>query len=126
MLESIKFSYEVSDDQSEAREWSPYHVKYDCVIKHNGKQFSFPYFCNRDVEVELKTVLRCLLIDAFSVENTDLIPFMQEMGYDPYEDLDKAKKVYNACLRINKAILYRLFTDEELDELQDELGEYYY
>lgn len=125
MLESIKFSYEVSDDQSEARSWSPYHVKYDCTIKYNGKQYSFPYFCNRKTEVKLKEVLGCLLLDAFSVEDTDLIGFMQELGYDQYEDLNKAKKAYNACLRTNKA-MYRLFsTKEELDKLLDEVDEYY-
>lgn len=125
MLESIKFRYEVADDQSEARNWSPYHVKYDCVIKHNGKQYSFPYFCNRNADVKLKEVLGCLLLDAFSVEGTDLNGFMQELGYDPYEDLKKARKAYNACLRTNKA-MYRLFsTKEELDKLLDEVDEYY-
>lgn len=124
MLESIKFNYEVSDDQSEARNWSSYHVKYDCTIKYNGKQYSFPYFCNRKTEVKLKEVLGCLLLDAFSVENTDLIGFMQELGYDPYEDSNKAKKAYNACMRTNKA-MNRLFTRTELDELLDEVDEYY-
>lgn len=121
MLESIKFSYEVSDDQSEAREWSSYHVKYDCIIKYNGKQYSFPYFCGQSAKVELKEVLGCLLLDTFSVECTDLTDFMAEFDYT---DRKKARKAYNACLRTNKA-MYRLFsTKEELDKLVDEIDEY--
>lgn len=121
MLESIKLSYEVSDDQSEARSWSPCHVKYDCVIKHNGRQYSFPYFCNRNAKVELKEVLGCLLLDASTTDyNTDLNDFMLELGY---EDVKRARKAYNACLKTSKA-MHRLFTKEELDKLLDEVDEY--
>lgn len=119
MLESIKFHYEVADDQSEARRWSYNHVKYDCVIKYKGRQYSFPYFCGRNVDVELKEVMDCLLLDAFSVEGTYLTDFMAELGYT---DREEARKAYNACLRTNKA-MFRLFTSDEISKLQDEINE---
>ena len=123
MLDKIYFTYEESENQNEL--FTPYHTKFDCMIKYNGRQFSFPYQCNTaHSKPNIKDCIDCLLLDASGYENAiDIFDFANEFGYDMYdEDKTKIRKVYKACERTSKR-LHAIFTDAELDELEKEIAE---
>lgn len=124
MLEKIKFSCTESDNQNEL--FTVYHTRFDCMIKYNGKQFSFPYQCNTTHSTpNLKACMECLLLDASGFENaTDILDFADEFGYDSYLDIAKIRKIYKACERTYNR-LHKMFTDAELETIQREIeGEY--
>lgn len=113
MLENIKFSYKVADEQKDL--FSSQHVLYKCKIQYNGKSYSFPYQCNRKRKPELKDVLDCLFLDA-SCANYTLDEFAEEFGYGKPSI---AIKLYKACIRTQNTLI-RLFGDN-YSELQDEI-----
>lgn len=113
MLENIKFSYVVADEQKDL--FTNQHVLYKCKIQYNGKSYSFPYQCNRSRTPELKDVLDCLFLDA-SCGNYTLDEFAEEFGYTKPSI---AIKTHKACIRTMKA-LERLFGDE-YNAIQDEI-----
>lgn len=113
LLDTVKFNYTYSDDQDER--WTPYHIVYDCIIKHNGKQYSFTYQCNENAEVKLADVMECLLLDADTfLENRNSYILMSNYGYSDYHEADR---IYKACVRTYNA-LNRLFTPDELETLR--------
>lgn len=120
MLNKIKFSYKEADEQKNL--FTKYHTLFKCMIKYNGKQYSFPYQCNiAHDEPNIDNVMYCLLLDASCYNNSRSIEdFCNELGYDFYEDIEKAKKNYKACKRTYEA-LNRLFTSDELDTIEDEV-----
>ena len=122
MLEKINFSCTESDNQNEL--FTVYHTRFDCMIKYNGKQFSFPYQCNTSHTMpNLKDCMECLLLDASSFENTtDILDFADEFGYDSYLDIAKIRKIYKACEKTYNR-LHKMFTVEELVELEEEIAE---
>lgn len=122
MLDKITFTYEESENQNEL--FTPYHTKFDCMIKYNGKQFSFPYQCNiAHSKPNIKDCMDCLLLDASSYEQSqDILDFANEFGYDMYEDKAKVRKIYNACKKTYNR-LNTIFTDVELNELYEEIAE---
>lgn len=119
MLNKIKFSYREAYNQTGL--FTPYHTLFKCKIKVDGLQFTFPYQCNTTHdEPNLKDCLESLLLDASAYADTfDVLDFAKEFAYDTDE---LARKAYKACKRTYKA-LHRLFSDDELDEIYDELDE---
>lgn len=113
MLENIKFSYVVADEQTDL--FSNQHVLYKCKIQYNGKSYTFNYQCNRSRKPELKDVLDCLLLDASCADYT-LDEFAEEFGYTKPS---VAIKTHKACVRTQKA-LTRLFGDN-YNDLQNEI-----
>ncbi len=113
MLENIKFSYSVADEQKDL--FTSQHVLYKCKIQYNGKSYSFPYQCNRRYVPELKDVLDCLFLDA-SCADYMLDEFAEELGYTKPSI---AIKAYKACVRTQNALI-RLFGDE-YGTIQDEI-----
>lgn len=116
MLENIKFAKKVADNQEDL--FSPCHIKYRCVIKNNGKRFTFDFQCNKKHDVKIEDVLDCLLLDASAYEQSaDILDFSNEFGYKSYKEAEKA---FNGCKRTYNA-LNRLFNESELNMLQDEI-----
>ena len=120
MLNKIKFSYKEADKQEGL--FTPNHTLFKCKIKVDGLQFTFPFQCNTTYdEPNLEICINALLLDASCYENSDgLLDFCTEFGYD--ED-KKGLKAYKACKKTYKA-LHRLFTNEELEELYNEISEW--
>ena len=120
MLKKIKFSYREADNQTGL--FTPYHTLFKCKIKVDGLQFTFPFQCNAShEEPNLEACLSCLFLDASAYEESrDLLDFVNEYGY---ETETGARKAYKACKRTYKA-LHRLFSEEELEELYEEVEEW--
>ena len=97
--------------------------EYSVVLKYNGNSITMLFHDNYKNESEKDDFLYALLMDAMAYENCfNLADFMDEFGYD-YEDKDKAEKAYKACEKqYNK--LHRLFTEEEIKELQNEFEDF--
>ena len=125
MLNKIAFIYEEANDQSNT--FTPYHIRYDCVIKYgtNCKPYRFDYQCNPDhMTPNIKDVMYALLSDTASYDGADnIFDFCDEFGYDCIDNYDKAIEIYNACKETSIAI-HNMFTDDELDELSEELNEW--
>ena len=119
MLNKIKFSYREADKQVGL--FTPYHTLFKCKIKVDGCQFTFNYQCN--TEHEAPNLLACMYaiisdMDCYDMSR-NLADFCNELGFT---DWFEAEKAYKACKKTSKA-LHRLFTDEELAEIGDELME---
>lgn len=118
MLNKIKFSYKVADKQVEL--FTPNHTLFKCKIKVDGCQFTFYYQCN--TAYITPNLLDCMYaiisdMDCFDTSR-DVVDFCNEFGYDDAKGI----KAYKSCKKTSKA-LHRLFTDEELAEIGDELME---
>ena len=112
MLNKIKFSYKVADEQTNL--FSAGHTKFKCKIKVDGLQYSFDYQCNTSfAEPNIVDCLRCVLMDAFAYDDMkDYDEYYNEYGGD--------YKSYKACKKTSKA-LHRLFSDAEIEQLDMEL-----
>ena len=119
MLNKIKFSYREADSQVDL--FSPNHTVFKCKIKVDGLQFTFPYQCNTTyMEPNLEDCMGCIISDMFAYDDSrDLIDFINEYGYETEKG---AVKAYKACKKTSKA-LHRLFSEEELEEIEKELEE---
>lgn len=120
MLNKIMFYFTPSKNQE--KKFSPKHIRYNCKIKYNNLTLTAPYqtALGRPLKEEF---IQCLILDAESYEaNTDYIQFCKEFGYD---DIKEGKKVYNACKRESERI-HKLFTDEEIAEINKELVKKWY
>ena len=95
--------------------------KYRIYMCYNGKKTSFIFHDNYKNKSGLKDYLYCLLSDKnayeFTRSNED---FMLEFGY---KTIREAKRIREACKR-NGDKLSKLFTNEELDEIQELLNGY--
>ena len=116
MIENIKFSYKVADEQENL--FTPMHTLFKCKIQFDGKSFTFPFQCNTKYEQpKLETVLDCLFSDAEAYRSSrDIDDFYREFGYTSIKECMRA---YKACKR-TEAALIRLFGDSWY-ELQDEI-----
>ena len=123
VLERIDFECEASNDVNGL--FSKDHVKYDCVIRYNGKDFSFTYQCNPKYSQPTKeNCIGSLLSDASCFEcSSDFEQFCDDLGYTKISEYKKAQSIYNACGKVAN-FLSMAFTDEEREEL-DELLENY-
>lgn len=118
MLNKIKFSFKVADKQVEL--FTPCHTLFKCKIKVDGRQFTFNYQCN--TAHNTPNLLDCMYaiisdMDCYDTSR-DVVDFCNEFGYSDAKGI----KAYKACKKTSKA-LHRLFTDEELAEIGDELME---
>lgn len=118
MLNKIKFSFKVADEQVEL--FTPCHTLFKCKIKVDGCQFTFNYQCN--TAHNTPNLLDCMYaiisdMDCYDTSR-DVIDFCNEFGYSDAKGI----KAYKACKKTSKA-LHRLFTDEELAEIGEELME---
>ena len=119
MLNKIKFTYKEADEQKNL--FTPCHTLFKCKIKVDGLQFTFPFQCNTAyAEPNLKECMECILSDMFAYDDScDLLDFVNEYGY---ETETGARQAYKSCKRTSKA-LHRLFTDEEIEQIEKELEE---
>ena len=97
--------------------------EYSVVLKYNGNSITMLFHDNYRNESEKDEFLYALLMDAMLYEDCpNLADFMGELGYD-YDQREEAEKAYKACERqYNK--LHRLFTEEEIKQLQDEFEDF--
>ena len=119
MLNKIKFSYKEADRQENL--FTPSHTLFKCKIKVDGLQYTFNYQCN--TAHQEPNHLACMYaiisdMDCYDISR-NLADFCDELGFT---DIVDAEKAYKACKKTSKA-LHRLFTDEELAEIGDELME---
>lgn len=128
MLEKIRVRIRKSENQDNL--FTPYHRKYNVVVKYNGKQYSSTYQCNAKEMPKVKDIIYCLLLDASSYDNArDIEDFANEFGYELYEyDYvtkynKETERIYKACKKTSEA-MHRMFTDEEIDTLHEEFSEY--
>lgn len=112
---NIKLNYEVANKQNDL--FTPNHVKYACMLKANGRQYTFEYQCNPQYsKPTVDDCLYALMSDMQCFECAkDIEDFMFDLGYAGYKEAERA---YKACRRTAKA-MHRMFTDEQLDEIYD-------
>ena len=118
MLNKIKFSYNEADKQEGL--FTPSHTLFKCKIKVDGCQYTFNYQCNTaHSEPNIHDCMYAIISDMDCYDTCrDMVDFCNEFGYPD----EKGIKAYKACKKTSKA-LHRLFTDEELDEISEELME---
>lgn len=119
MFNKIKFSYREADNQNNT--FTPNHTRFKCKIKYCGLQYTFDYQCNTAYsEPNMRDCIYAATCDMFTYDNCrDIADFIAEYGYD---DIKAASRAYKGCKKTSIA-LHRLFTDDELDELMEELTE---
>lgn len=120
IFNTIGFAYKESDNQEDKGDFTPEHVRYDCIIAANGKSMKAPYYCNpRYSEPNKRDVLSCLCLDYESYEmNKDSIGgFLCELGYDSSaKAIDRGIKVF-AALKKQCQKMDKMFSKEELNDL---------
>ena len=118
MLKKIKFSYREADKQEGL--FTPYHTLYKCKIKVDGLQYTFTFQCNvTHTTPNLLVCLEALLMDAYAYDEChDVVDFCQTFRYNNADGI----KAYKGCKKHYKA-LHRLFTDEEIEQIEKELEE---
>ena len=123
VLERIDFECEASNDVNGL--FSKDHVKYDCVIRYNGKDFSFTYQCNPKYSQPTKeNCIGSLLSDASCFEcSSDFEQFCDDLGYTKISEYKKAQSIYNACGKVAN-FLSMAFTSEEREDLDELLEDY--
>ena len=90
-------------------------------LAYKPQQDDIIVFHLTDDEPNLEMCMNAVLLDASYCENSQgLLDFCSELGYD--ED-KKGLKAYKACKKTYKA-LHRLFSEEELEELYEEIDEW--
>ena len=95
--------------------------EYSVVLKYNGNSITMLFHDNYKNESGKDEFLYALLQDSLGYEYCqDVNDFMLEFGYD---DIKKAKQIYKACERQSKK-LHKLFTDEEIEQLQEEFQDF--
>ena len=115
MLNKIKFSYKQANKQEHLI--TPNHTLFKCKIKVDGCQYVFNYQCN--TEYNLPNLVSCMYALITDMDAYDGARDMADFNFE-FDCLDD--KVYKACKKTSKA-LHRLFTDEELTQIGDELME---
>lgn len=108
-LDKVKMSVErgVSEKYyKREEEWMkqfPLGHSWTVTLKYEERKFTFPFFTGGGIkyeEIDKKLVLGNLQMDCYAVEDYhDVQDFADAFGYD---DMKKAKKIYQDCLRIRK------------------------
>ena len=105
--------------------------KYTIKLNHNNKKalFSFTdsiYSYEHGMALDILDVIACLLLDMHAFDdNKTLENFTSCFGYniDNMENINKTKKIYNAC-HDNSNKMHYLFNDDELNMLDGLFCEY--
>lgn len=93
---------------------------YTVRVYYNGKYCQMTFHDNIYNKSDKNDFLYSLLMDADAYNNSrDMADFADEYGYD---DIRKCLKAYNGC-KSQAEKVKRLFTDEEVEHLWDELQE---
>lgn len=118
IIDKIEFNYNESENQENL--FTSNHIKYDVSITYKERTFTTTYQTAREVEKD--DVIYCIFSDMTAYDNNkDIDVFANEF----YTDDAKVKEVittYNAC-KDTSNILHKIFTNEEIEEVQKELEE---
>lgn len=118
MLEKINFNYKEAKNQVGL--FTPQHTLFVCTIEYNDVAYTFTYQCNTQYTTPNKRdMMECLLFDYFVAEMS-FNEFCNEFGYDTLDD--ESNSIYEACEETYNAFR-RLFDDDELSELQDDIND---
>lgn len=112
MLNKIKFSYREADKQVGL--FTPNHTLFKCKIKVDGCQFTFNYQCN--TAYNTPNLLDCMYA---IISDMDCYDMSRDVA-DFYDEYGCNEATYKACKKTSKA-LHRLFSDEELAKISEEL-----
>ena len=100
-----------------------YCQKYEVELSYKGNSYITDYtdsimaYRNGE-EINFRNVMECLLLDKSAYDScTDIDDFQREFGY---EKVSECLKAYNGCKETSEA-LDRMFTEEELEQLREEL-----
>lgn len=97
--------------------------KYKVVFKYNGQTATMIYHDNYLNNSGKNEFLYALLMDGLAFANCfNLADFTDEFGYD-YDNLPQAKKAFDSCAK-QLVKLQRLFTEEEIEQLQEEFSDF--
>jgi hypothetical protein len=107
---------------------------YKVVISYKGHEFETVFhdsIYNYEHGIGLNTddVIYSILTDAWAYDSCrDVEDFGHEFGYDIYDELEdgynsELLRVYAECHKTSKSI-HEMFSDSELDELNQEFAEY--
>ena len=97
--------------------------KYEVELNYNGETYTTHYtdsvMAYRNGEgIDFERVIECLLLDKSAYDSCrDIDDFQSEFGY---EKVSECLKAYNSCKETSEG-LERLFTEEELEQLQEEI-----
>ena len=120
-----KIKFEVLDENVIRGQYG-YQTQYEVELTYKGESYSTTYtdsvaaYKNGE-EINFKDFMYCILSDMSCFETCeDIDDFQANFGYEKASELLKA---YNGCKETSEA-LHRIFTDEELEELQKEFEDY--
>lgn len=99
--------------------------KYEIELSYNGETYTTHYtdsvmaYINGE-DINFKRVMECLLLDKSAYDScAGIDDFQAEFGY---EKVSECLKAYNGCKKTSEG-LERLFTGEELEQLQEEIND---
>lgn len=118
IIDQIIFSYDESENQDEL--FTTNHIKYDVSITYNERTFTTTYQTAQDVKKD--DVIYCLINDAMAYELTKDIDIFAKEYYTDDVSIKKVIKTFKAC-EYTSNMLHKIFTDEEIKEVQKELEE---
>ncbi|MCM1324197.1 MAG: hypothetical protein NC218_08540 [Acetobacter sp.] len=105
-----------------------YVNKYRMKLWYNERSITYIFYDSvynfkNNVKPDKLGSLYCILGDRNAYRySSSLKDFCDNFGYDQYAPMDYARSIYKACGKIAEK-LEALFTDEELDQLEEELYE---
>ena len=116
-----------------------YCKRYYLELSYKGNSYRFTfhdsvYAYMHNEKLDKNNALYSVIQDSNAYEYTrNFSDFCKEFGYSEYTETfypyyrivknSKAKKVYNACLKTYEA-LHEIFSDDELEKLQDEFQDF--
>lgn len=118
IIDDIEFSYNESENQKNL--FTSSHIKYDVSITYKERTFTTTYQTAQEVKKD--DVIYCIFADMVAYDNAqDIDDFVNEFGYNN-EKVSEVLHIYNAC-KDTSDILHKIFTNEEVEEVQKEVEE---
>lgn len=118
IIDKISFNYKESENQDNL--FTSSHIKYNVSITYKERTFTTTYQTVQDVKKD--DAICCIFSDMAAYDSTrDISDFANEFGYNN-EKVIKVLSVYNAC-KDTSYILHKIFTNEEIEEINKELEE---
>ena len=121
-----KINFEIIDEEVINNRYGYYCKRYEVELSYKGKSYTTHFtdsvmaYRNGE-ELDFKDVMYCLLSDMSSYDTCeDIDDFQANFGYEKASELLKA---YNGCKETSEE-LKRIFSQEELDQLQEEFQDY--
>ena len=119
-FDNIKMTYRYTGFNQNAN--MPNMNGYTVTLTYNAKRMIVNYYMGsalKESDLTINAVMHSLLSD--EIRGMDFEDFCSDFGYD--SDSIKAKKIYNACVK-NTDKLYRVFTNDELESMREQLQDY--